>query len=194
MKGNIDSSAGIDISGLSFSDIRVMTNTFSGKSIGERRNKKFIPRLGVLTKIGDIEVDVWCGLAEELIIRAGEEELLENLILYVKNLPWTHRDSKKEQRVRALQLHTSRIFDNPAWVSFIPFNEKWRPEALIGIDIIEITQSCCQMPGKVTKQQLEHYTDKIFCPHCGILTKYQFTNTALEENKPDAVVQITLDF
>ena len=69
------------------SDIRIMFGT--GKSIilsGSGRNKKTGCRVGFQTKIGDIQKDIWVKLAEQLIQRTGEENILERLIEYVKDL------------------------------------------------------------------------------------------------------------
>ena len=120
----IDSLDGIDISKLEFSDIRVMFGT--GKSIilsGSGRNKKVGCRIGFQTKIGDIQKDVWVKLAEQLIQQAGEENILERLIEYVKNLAWMKNESAAIIKENALEMHAMRLFEDPAWVGYIPFNE-----------------------------------------------------------------------
>ena len=42
--------------------------------------------------------------------------------------PWLR--SSRETELYALELHSSRIFDNPRWVAYEEFNGKYRPKCL----------------------------------------------------------------
>ena len=58
-------------------------------------------------------------------------------------------------RHKALQLHISRIFDNPRWVNFIPFNREYRPEVLEHASLVTVINECCGKPGEVTQEQID---------------------------------------
>ena len=71
-------------------------------------------------------------------------------------------------RHKALQLHISRIFDNPRWVNFIPFNREYRPEVLEHASLVTVINECCGKPGEVTQEQIDGAcTGTVACPHCG---------------------------
>ena len=71
-------------------------------------------------------------------------------------------------RHKALQLHISRIFDNPRWVNFIPFNREYRPEVLEHANLVTVINECCGKPGEVTQEQIDGAcTGTVACPHCG---------------------------
>lgn len=166
----------IDISELSFSDLRVMTGTFRSETTGSGYHKKRTTRSGCQTEIGDIRDDIWQQLAELLVEQASEGEILKRLIEDVSTYPWMQRESSAKRKHYALELHMSRIFDRPEWVGFIPFNESWRPEVLAAADIIWVTTSCCPKPGRITKQQINGYTtneNRVHCPHCGRFSPFQ---------------------
>ena len=76
--------------------------------------------------------------------------------------------SAAEIRKEALQLHTSRIFDNPQWVGYLPFNKRYRPEVWDAANIVFVRMECCPEPGAVTQEQIDRsYMGQIACPHCG---------------------------
>jgi hypothetical protein len=83
-----------------------------------------------MTGIGDLEFPVWEPLVRDLIHRSGEDELLNSLIAWLEATPWLH--AKREVELYALELHASRIFDNPDWVDYAAFNRKYRPDKLQG--------------------------------------------------------------
>ena len=167
----IDSIQGIDVSRLTFSDIRIMFGTGRSIASGSGREKTHSYRIGCQTQIGDVKADVWIKLAELLIIQAGEEDTLTRLIEYMRSQPWIKQESLSKIREKALELHVSRIFDNPAWVDYIPFNESWRPEILDSVELINVLPSCCQKAGRITENQIQRYTgeETAPCPHCGRL-------------------------
>ena len=124
-------SEAIDVpQGISYEDIRLMYHT--GKfvrdySSQDKKAGKY--RIGVMTKLGDIEEKDWIRYAEELVRRNNEETLFKQLkSWYRQTTPWL-RDEKNLHRY-TLECFVARIFDNPNWVDFVAFNERYRPEVL----------------------------------------------------------------
>ncbi len=171
----IDDIKSIDTSLLKCSDLRVLYGTFQSQTTGSGINKKRSSRVGVQTEIGDIREDIWLQLAEQVIMASGEEDIFRRLLAHIEAYPWHKNVSQAEKRREALKQYMARIFDNPGWVDFIPFNEPWRPEAFDGIEIINVVTACCQKAGRVTADQIKRYfeNDQVFCPHCGRITEFQ---------------------
>lgn len=155
---------------ITFADIRPMYGT--GRSIwvsGTGRDKKFRYRNGIMTPSGDIEESEWQTLAKDLISQQNEDELHQQLCEWLKeNTPWPQ--TKAEMQVHALELHVSRIFDNPQWVDFIPFNRMYRPEVLEAVDLVEIRCPSCSAVYEVTKEQYlnlnECFGGQKYCRAC----------------------------
>ena len=170
--GQINSLSEIDMEHLSFEDIRWQYGTFHPASTGSGRDKKYSSWRGVQTNLGEIENGVWYQAAEALIQKAGEQKLLEALTDWESRHNYA-KDSARTVRHKALQLHISRIFDNPRWVSFIPFNRKYRPEALKNAQIVTVINECCGKPGEVTQEQVTASHDNmVACPHCGRWSRF----------------------
>ena len=116
--------------GLSYEDIRLMYHT--GKFIrdyGSQDKKAGKYRIGVMTKLGDIEEKDWIRYAEELVRRNSEEDMFKQLkSWYRQTTPWL-RDEKDLHRY-TLECFVARIFDNPNWVDYEAFNERYRPDLL----------------------------------------------------------------
>lgn len=140
---------------------------------GEGRNKTFGYRRGVKCALGDIELSEWQKLMKELIERSGEVQLHQQLAQWEKEHCHLQRDrSEFEQDI--LKLHSSRIFDNPEWVDFIPFNQKYRPDVLIGIPAATVCTECCGTPFLVTLARLSRDgNEQTFCRICGRWSRYQ---------------------
>ena len=124
-------SEAIDVpQGISYEDIRLMYHT--GKfvrdySSQDKKAGKY--RIGVMTKLGDIEEKDWIRYAEELVRRNSEEDLFKQLkSWYRQTTPWL-RDEKDLHRY-TLECFVARIFDNPNWVDYEAFNRRHRPELL----------------------------------------------------------------
>ncbi len=153
-----------------FSDLRVQYLTGQVYTIsGEGRNRKTGYRHGVRCTLGNIEKSQWMQLADNLIASCGETELHANLIKYMKENHFVFT-SQADLAFQALELHIARIFDDPLWVSFIPFNCQYRPEYLQHHELIWILPECCKQPGQTTKARFmaDQRNDKItVCPHCG---------------------------
>jgi len=115
---------------VTYDDIRLMYHT--GKfvrdySSQDKKAGKY--RIGVMTKLGDIEEMDWIRYAEELVRRNNEETLFKQLkSWYRQTTPWL-RDEKDLHRY-TLECFVARIHDNPNWVDFVAFNERYRPEVL----------------------------------------------------------------
>lgn len=173
---------GKDISNISFEDIRWQNGVFRYNSTGTGRKKTYHHWLGVKTNLGEIEEREWCKLAEAVIEQAGEEELLKNLIEWFSEHNYTE-DSAAEIRKEALHLHSRRIFDNPKWVDFLPFNKRYRPEVWKTANIVWVRMDCCPEPGTVTQEQINSkYDDRISCPHCGRWSTFSILKESDIEN------------
>lgn len=71
-------------------------------------------------------------------------------------------------RKEALQLHIDRVFDNPQWGGYLPFNKRYRPEVWRAAHIVYVRNECCHKISPVTQEQIDHaYNGTIPCPHCG---------------------------
>ena len=165
--GNYRLPGGRDLSAITFEDIQWQYGVFRCNSTGAGRDKKHFPWRGVKTKLGEIEAHDWCQLAEAVIERAGETALLKQLIQWCTEHTFTGA-AAAEIHKDALQLHTSRIFDNPQWVGYLPFNKRYRPEIWRAANIVYVRMECCPEPGAVTQGQIDrNYTGQVACPHCG---------------------------
>ena len=112
---------------LTFSDLRCHFGT--GRSYiksGSGRNRVLGYRYGVMTDIGDIEYSQWVILVLELIKRSNEMELLDALKCWAQeNCAWLH--NKKDIEECALDLHVSRIFENPKWAAYNQLRDQYAP-------------------------------------------------------------------
>lgn len=170
--GQINSLSEIDMERLRFEDIRWRYGVFHPTSTGAGRDKQYSAWIGVQTDLGEVERGVWYQAAEFLIQRAGEQRLLEALTDWESRHNYT-KDSARTVRQRALRLHISRIFDNPRWISFIPFNREYRPEALEYANLVTVINECCGKPGEVTREQIDGACDgTAACPHCGRWSRF----------------------
>lgn len=78
-----------------------------------------------MTDVGDIELSKWRELVHGLIEKSHEQVLYEQLLKWVKDCcPFQH--TREEIETYALELHASRIFDNPQWTAFDVFNQQYR--------------------------------------------------------------------
>ena len=111
---------------VTFENLRV--HFFTGRSIllsGTGRDKKYSYRSGVMTDVGDIELSRWRELVHGLIEKAQEQALHEQLLKWVKDCcPFQH--TREEIETYALEIHASRLFDNPKWAAYDEFNRRYR--------------------------------------------------------------------
>lgn len=163
----IDSLDGIDLSTISLSDVRWQIGSGIAISSGSGRDKKYRYRNGVITNIGDIEEHIWYQLVEQIAQRDNETWLVDALAVWEAEHNYTRR-SPAQIREEALELYSMRIFDQPEWVVYIPFNRRFRPDVLDGAHIVTVINDCCKKPEEVTQEQIDRaYGGTVACPHCG---------------------------
>ncbi len=161
-----------NLSTLQLNDIRWLVGTGQGTSTGQGKKQKTAYRQGVLTPIGDVRLDVWYELTEAIIRRDGEQPLLDSLVEWLSAHNYTE-ETPAQIHYHALELHSSRLFDRPQWVDYIPFNRLYRPEHLEQAHIVTIIPACCPEPGQVTQEQIDGaYCGMVACPHCGRWSPY----------------------
>lgn len=174
---SIDSVSGLDPASISFSNLCWRYGTGVDTSTGKGIYKKHSYRHGVMTKLGDIELKVWIQLMEQLIEKSGEQWLQDALLQWEKEHNYA-KSSAAKLRETALELHSARIFDNPEWIYYIPFNRQFRPDVLEQAHIVTVINECCGLPGDVTQEQIDRaYNGGICCPHCGRWSKFGLSGT-----------------
>lgn len=157
---------------LTFTDLRCRYPTERLFSSGYGRNKMTRIVSYVTTEIGEIEQTRWVSLVRQLIVEAGEESLFANLLEWViENDPWLHKDADRVNH--ALERHADRIFDDEAWVGFVQFNQKYRPERLKTAGLASVVTACCGKTSIVTTAQLRRDDGKVCCPYCGRFSEYE---------------------
>lgn len=167
LKQTITAPEQVDLTSIDYSDIRWHHGVFYCNSSGSGRGKTYHPWSGAKTDLGEIEEKVWCQIAEALINRKGESALLRCLIEWETEHDYVHT-SREEIRKEALRLHVDQIFDNPRWVHFVPFNRRYRPEIVKSAHLVVVVNECCNTPGEVTQEQIDHASNgMIACPCCG---------------------------
>ena len=143
--------SGVDLSSITYEDIRWQYGVFRCNSTGSGRYKKRFPWDGVKTNLGEIEEKDWCRLAEAVIERDGETHLLKHLIQWCSEHNYIGA-SAAELRKEALQLHIDRVFDNPQWGGYLPFNKRYRPEVWRATHIVYVRNECCHKISPVTQE------------------------------------------
>lgn len=167
----------LKVAELCMNDIRWLGGTGRACSSGTGQSKKTSYRRGVSTPLGDIELSVWYQVAEEIVRRDGEQEMLSHLITWGTEHNYAHL-SATEIRQEALKLISVNIFEQPRWVDYIPFNRRFRPEVVQKAHIVTIISACCQLPGEVTQEQIDAaYSNMVACPHCGRWAAYTVAET-----------------
>ena len=154
----------------SFEKLSKKYGTFRSYSNGTDRlgRKKFRSRVGVQTDYGDIEVTLWCELVRNLIEQYDEKKLFNHLKVWViKSNQWL--TNKPEVEIEALELHACRIFDNPLWVDYVEFNEKYRPEVLHGVELVWVVNQVETTPQRITRVKMERDNATDFTKNtCGV--------------------------
>lgn len=170
---------------LSFSDLRLHVQTGRAYIIsGEGRNRVYGYRSGVQCNLGDIDRADWIRLMKEVISREGEQQLHQQLLQHLKDHNYA-KETKAELEFNGLQLHAARIFDNEAWVDFLRFNRKYRPDVAASARLVWIRTACCKKPGEVTQTILVQHksTNTAPCPHCGRWAEYELLTTKEMEER-----------
>lgn len=140
----------------------------------------------VKTRIGEIEGSVWYQAAEQLIREKGELEILDALTQWgMEHNYW--KEPAVAVRKEALHLHVDRIFDNPRWVDFVPFNRRYRPEVLEQAHLVTVINACCGQPGEVTQEQIDGaYGGTIACPCCGKWSHFDIVDSSHDISEQQA--------
>ena len=171
---------------LTFEDLRVHFGTGRAYTIsGKGRDRVLGYRTGKQCNLGDIEACEWTKLVKELILQKGEQELYQQLLTYMKEHNYSN-STKAELEEETLELHAARIFDDPLWVDFIAFNQRFRAEVLSAVRLILIMPECCKKAGNITEARYRERTShegENFCPHCGRWTKISLVDN--KESKGD---------
>lgn len=159
-----------NLDALTYDDIECRYGTGRDQVTGTGRNKCHQYRIGIMTKLGDIEKEEWKKVVYAMIIRDGESELFDALKYWLRR---NNRWLKTEEEIESFTLNqfSSRIFDNELWVSFIPFNKRFRPHILSATNIVTV-ETVCGHRGEVTRSQIDQEAGKgenarICCPECG---------------------------
>ena len=170
----------IDFSTLNFEDLRWKYGTFQSLSTGSGRHKNYSSWIGVRTNIGEIEENVWYLAAERLIRQNGEQEILDALVQWGTEHNYLKAPAEAVRK-EALHLHVNRIFDDPRWVDFVPFNRRYRPEALEHAHLVTVVNECCQKPGVVTQEQIDASDNgTVACPCCGRWSPFRVLEQAIQ--------------
>lgn len=161
-----------------FDDLRYQFG--SGRSYlisGEGRNRKYGYRRGVVCKLGDIERHEWEQMMLDLIHRSGEDELFQHLSLWYKESCALHK-SENEIKRSALIWHSLRLFDDPAWVDYLKFNQRFRPQTLENVPIAYVRTECCEKLFMTTQALLKKAHDgKTYCQICGRWSPFVILDT-----------------
>lgn len=155
---------------LTFIGLSKKFGTFKTYNDGTDRlgQKKHRSRVGVLTDYGDIEVTLWCELVHKLIDEHDEQKLFNHIkVWFMKKRKWL--TDKQEIERNALELHAYRIFDNPLWVDFVAFNEKYRPEVLEKTELVWVVNQVETTPQRITRVRMESDNATSFTKNtCGV--------------------------
>ena len=179
---------------ITFENLRYQYGTGRAYTIsGTGRDRVTGYRVGVQTKLGDIEISNWMDLMQKLIEKSGEQDLHAALIEWLSEHNY-RKVGKSEIAREAMELHSGRIFDNEEWVDFLPFNRRYRPEALSGVETVDVFTDCCQQRGTVTRRRLEWdrsiYGKRVSCPICGRLSEYQASDGEVQEEEKANVLEL----
>jgi hypothetical protein len=153
----IDSLSEIDLANVTLPEIRHLYGSFQSYGKGKPG------RSGVQTAIGDILESVWYEVAERVALRDYESWIVDALEEWTKG--WKIGISQREVRKEALEIYSMRIFDNKGWVSYIPFNRKYRPDFVKNESFLTVITECCKKPGEMTREQ--YMSPYPLCPICG---------------------------
>lgn len=171
---------------ITFEDLRCHYQTGRSYVIsGEGRNRVCGYRTGIQCNLGDIEKSEWMQIVKDVIARESEQELYKQLLDHIKDHNYA-KETRAELEFKALEHHAARIFDNEAWVDFLVFNRKYRPQVAASVRLVVIRTDCCKKPGEVTRAMLglnKSIHNRACCPHCGRWAHYEIiTDSDKEEH------------
>lgn len=180
MRDLIDQLGQLDLPHLKASDLNWEHNTGKCLVTGSGRDKRYSYRGGIQTPIGDIEISVWIQAAEYVVAREGLQEELERLRTFAicfGGSPY----SKQLSHANHLAMCLSEIYRNPAWVSFVPYNEQYHPELLRSTPMVEIMLDCCKTICTMPKVQIHKENQTAHCPVCGRWASFSYAENKKSE-------------
>ncbi len=161
-----------------FDDLRLQNGT--GRAIllsGSGRDKKYSYRCGVQCRLGDIEQSEWMQMMRSLIERSGEELLHRQLLCWYKEHSYL-KESSEQTALSVLEQHSMRLFDDPMWVDYLKFNQRYRPEMLADVTVAAVRSACCNTPFLTTQALLEKTQNGTTCCQiCGRWSEYEVIST-----------------
>ncbi len=162
----------------SFDDLRMKCGT--GRAIllsGTGRDKKYSYRRGVDCNLGDIEQSEWMRLMHELLERSGEEQLHRQMLCWHKEHSY-FKETSEQIAFSVLVKHSMRLFDDPGWVDYIKFNQRYRPKLLADVAVGAVRSACCNTPFLTTQVLLEKALNGTTCCQiCGRWSEYEVLST-----------------
>lgn len=169
---------------LTFADLRPHFDVSRSYTQKQGTKKTTITVSYVKTSAGEIERSQWQSLVWNLIQESGEEDLFSSLLEWVTaHVAWLR--SEAERRNYALELHATRVFDDPLWVDFVPFNQKYRPSCLADAELESVVPDCCKVEGITTLAQIEAGDGRVCCPRCGRFSTYTRRSAEDEHRKEE---------
>lgn len=160
---------------ITLSKLHTRYGTFTSRRDGVDRvgRKKIICRVGKQTDLGDIEINLWKKLLKAAIEESEEKPLYRHLFAWELQHNYA-KESREEVEEAAMDLFAGRIFDNPFWADFVPFNRKYRPDYLASIDMVTVVNTCCSKPYQIPSERYEQIQGKdSCCEHCGRHTSFK---------------------
>lgn len=175
----IDSIEAIDRASVTLAELQWLYGTGVSSSKGSGRNKTHSYRRGVMTALGDIQEDLWYQLVNHIAKRDQEEWIVDALFTWHQEHNY-QKESPSQLRCAALQSYSSRIWELPQWVDYLPFNRRFFPQMLDKTRIVTVVNSCCDKPGEVTQEQIDRaWCGQISCPHCGRWSFFVVCNSSV---------------
>ncbi len=174
---HVDSISAVDLSKLTYKDIRWMYGTGRSLSKGSGREKTYTYRSGVMTKIGDIEESVWLKIATEVVKLNDDMHHYNNLceMLSKGNYRHYYNGPKGETELHkdVLSHCVSQNYNEEQWVCFVEYNQTYRLDYLDQVKFTELVTECCNTPVKVPKAQTNR--NSVCCPICGRFSEFEIT-------------------
>lgn len=161
-----------DTTEIGLKDLAVNSRSVRSTATGRGDNKVITYRHGIATNLGNIERGLWKEVAAEVVQRECDERNLKNMVAFLSEGRARSREADAIYE-EAIELCIEQSFDNPEWAYFVLYNEMFRPEALVGTDLVSVLPLWCHETIRATKKQLrDPYW--FFCPRCSRRTAYTF--------------------
>ena len=170
----VDRVEDLDLDAISREDLIWQHGTGVSVSHGTGRAKTYTYRSGVQTKAGNLELSVWTAAARYVVKRDGLEAEAGHLREFFTQHGYRIGRTSGAREREVLCCCISGLYQNPQWVGFVPYNQRYHPEALKKAHLVRMISVCCQTPGFVTEEQIAGSCDgKVACPVCGCFSNYK---------------------